>query len=187
MIWQRLALVAVAVGMVLVLFVKGRHRGDQSSVSAFYVPSQPSAWLQLAGDVRYPGAYPLSVIKMADSVINVAEPLCAAQYNRLMLERLLEQQGGARLTIACQPDNAPGLVVINSLLPQQRLVLLGSIVLSTATADELCLVPGIGPVMAQRLIDHRQKSGVFKRIEDLLLIKGIGYKKLEALKKYLTI
>lgn len=185
--WQRLALVAVAVGMVLVLFAKGRYKGDQSLVSAFYVPSQPSAWLQLAGDVRYPGAYPLDVIKMTNDVINVAEPLCVIQYDQLMLERLLEQQGGASLTIACQPDNASGLVLISPLLPQQHLVLLGSIALNTATADELCLVPGIGPVMAQRLIDHRQKSGGFKRFEDLLLIKGIGYKKLEVLKKYLTI
>lgn len=186
-IWQRLALVTVAVGMMLAIAVKGRHEGKRPTVPAFHVSPSTAAWLQLTGDVRYRGTYPLSDIKMANGVIIMTEPWCVVQYDQLMLERLLRKQGGASLAIACPSGNASGLTVIRPLSPQQRLVLLGSIALNDATADELCLVPGIGPVMARRLIEYRQKNGEFKRFEDLMQVKGIGYKKLDALKKHLTI
>jgi competence protein ComEA len=59
--------------------------------------------------------------------------------------------------------------------------------LNAATLKELEELPGIGPVMAQRIIDTRQKSGRFRRVEDLLAIRGISQKKMEALRPYVTI
>ena len=48
-------------------------------------------------------------------------------------------------------------------------------------------MPGIGPVTAQRIIDLRQKSGRLKRVEDLLAVRGISQKKLDALRPYVTV
>jgi competence ComEA-like helix-hairpin-helix protein len=59
--------------------------------------------------------------------------------------------------------------------------------LNLANVKELQELPGIGPVTAQRIIDMRQKSGRFKRVEDLLAIRGISQKKLDALRPYVTI
>jgi competence protein ComEA len=59
--------------------------------------------------------------------------------------------------------------------------------LNVANVKELQELPGIGPVTAQRIIDMRQKSGRFKRVEDLLAIRGISQKKLDALRPYVTI
>ena len=59
--------------------------------------------------------------------------------------------------------------------------------LNLANAKELQELPGVGPVTAQRIIDMRQKSGRFKRVEDLLAIRGISQKKLDALRPYVTI
>jgi competence ComEA-like helix-hairpin-helix protein len=59
--------------------------------------------------------------------------------------------------------------------------------LNAAGLKELEELPGIGPVMAQRIIDTRQKSGRFRRVEDLLAIRGISQKKLEALRPYVII
>jgi len=59
--------------------------------------------------------------------------------------------------------------------------------LNAATIKELEELPGVGPVTAQRIIDARQKSGRFRRIEDLLAIRGISTKRLEALRPYVTI
>ena len=53
--------------------------------------------------------------------------------------------------------------------------------LNAATTKELEELPGVGPVTAQRIIDARQKSGRFRRVEDLLAIRGISTKRLEAL------
>ena len=59
--------------------------------------------------------------------------------------------------------------------------------LNAANVKELEELPGIGPVTAQRIIDMRQKSGRFKRVEDLLAVRGISQKKLDALRPYVTV
>ena len=45
----------------------------------------------------------------------------------------------------------------------------------------------MGAVTAQRIIDMRQKSGRFHRVEDLLAIRGISQKKLDAMRPYVTV
>src|ERR1700676_1543184 len=59
--------------------------------------------------------------------------------------------------------------------------------LNLANAKELQELPGVGPVTAQRIIDMRQKSGRFHRVEDLLAVRGISQKKLDAMRPYVTI
>lgn len=56
-----------------------------------------------------------------------------------------------------------------------------------ATAEELELLPGIGPAIAQRIVDHRRQYGPFSTVEELIEVKGIGEKTLEKLKPYITI
>ena len=51
-----------------------------------------------------------------------------------------------------------------------------SINLNTATLDQLETLPGIGRKTAERIVEHRQKSGGFKKIEELMNVKGIGEK-----------
>ena len=59
--------------------------------------------------------------------------------------------------------------------------------LNAANAKELQELPGVGPVTAQRIIDLREKSGRFKRVEDLLAVRGISQKKLDAMRPYVTV
>ena len=59
--------------------------------------------------------------------------------------------------------------------------------LNTATSEELQEVPGIGPVTAEKILQMRKAYGPFKSVDDLLAIKGIGHKRLEKMRKYLTV
>jgi competence protein ComEA len=51
--------------------------------------------------------------------------------------------------------------------------------LNRATAAEIESLPGIGPVLAQRVIDYRSSAGGFRGVDDLRHVKGIGAKKFE--------
>jgi competence protein ComEA len=61
-------------------------------------------------------------------------------------------------------------------------ILLLIINLNTATQQELRSLPGIGPVLAGRIIEFRQKRHGFKRVEELLAIPGISEKKWKAIR-----
>jgi competence protein ComEA len=59
--------------------------------------------------------------------------------------------------------------------------------LNTADAEQLQLVPGIGPATADKILQMRKAYGAFKSVDDLLAIRGIGPKRLEKMRKYLTV
>ena len=59
--------------------------------------------------------------------------------------------------------------------------------INAATSDELQQVPGIGPVTADKILQMRKSYGAFKSVDDLLSIRGIGKKRLEKMRKYLTV
>jgi competence ComEA-like helix-hairpin-helix protein len=58
---------------------------------------------------------------------------------------------------------------------------------SSATAAELTLLPGIGPVLAERIVDHRENHGPFERPEALLAVPGIGPATLRAIEPWLVV
>jgi len=59
--------------------------------------------------------------------------------------------------------------------------------INKATLDELVKVRGIGPVMAKRIVEHRDKNGAFKSIDDLTQVQGIGGNKLQRIKDQVTV
>lgn len=59
--------------------------------------------------------------------------------------------------------------------------------LNTATVEQLQQVPGIGPTTATAIVRFREKSGPFRRPEDLLAIHGISQARLDKLRPYITV
>ena len=59
--------------------------------------------------------------------------------------------------------------------------------LNKATAGELERLPGIGPVLAQRIVTYREECGVFFSVEELTEVPGIGEKTLDSLRDYVSV
>ena len=59
--------------------------------------------------------------------------------------------------------------------------------INTAQSEELQKLPRVGPAIAQRILDYRKDNGNFKRIEDLMKVRGIGEKVFAQLKDLITV
>ena len=70
--------------------------------------------------------------------------------------------------------------------PQEVLVE-KSVNLNTATLEELDLLPGVGPAIAQRIIDYREQNSGFYDIEEIMEVSGIGEKTFAKLEPYITV
>lgn len=75
------------------------------------------------------------------------------------------------VTVASEPET-------ESVSPTEEIPT-GPIDINTATAAQLQTLPGIGEVIAQRIIDYRETNGPFTSVGELIKVKGIGEKRLE--------
>lgn len=59
--------------------------------------------------------------------------------------------------------------------------------INTATKEELCMLPGIGENMAESIIKYREENGNFSSVEEIMNVGGIGAKKFEKMRSYITV
>lgn len=69
----------------------------------------------------------------------------------------------------------------------QREKRIGPIDLNTATLEDLIGLPGVGEVLAKRILEYRAGHGKFTRVEELEKVKGLGKSKVQALKGHVLI
>ena len=79
------------------------------------------------------------------------------------------------------------LLVVLLLAAQAGSAEASSININTASAAELATLKGVGPAKAQAIIDHREKNGKFKNVDELRLVRGVGEKMLEKLRPQVTV
>ena len=63
----------------------------------------------------------------------------------------------------------------------------GKVNINTASVDQLTTLPGVGPKLAARIVEYRQKSGAFKSAQELMNVQGIGEKNFQSLQSYLAV
>lgn len=63
----------------------------------------------------------------------------------------------------------------------------GKVNINTASAEQLTALPGVGPKLAARIVEYRQKSGSFRATHDLLNVQGIGEKNFTKLEQYVSV
>ncbi|MCB1035483.1 MAG: helix-hairpin-helix domain-containing protein, partial [Acidobacteria bacterium] len=63
----------------------------------------------------------------------------------------------------------------------------GKVNVNQASADQLTMLPRVGPAIAERILEFRKENGPFKNVDDLLLVRGIGEKTLDLMKPYVSL
>ena len=110
----------------------------------------------------------------AAGLIVAALALCA-----LAGLRLTSQPAPAELVRASMPP--PSGAVLRALRDGENFEL------NRATQQDLQLLPGVGPKIAERILQERARRGGFERVEDLLAVQGIGPAKLERLARFVRV
>lgn len=84
-----------------------------------------------------------------------------------------------------EPDTIPGAGRDTTKLQTEQRS--GPIDLNTATLEDLIRLPGVGEVLARRILEYRARHGKFTRVEELEKVKGLGKSKVQALKTHVLI
>ena len=142
------------------------------------LPPQPLR-VHVAGAVARPDVYSLPPGAILQDAIAAAGGLQAqADLSRLNLAQPLAD--GQRIEVPLQVETAAAS-------GSRSVTSEGRLKLNSATAPELERLPGVGPVLAQKIIEYREQYGPFQRIEDLLQVDGIGPAKLEGLRELIVV
>ncbi len=190
-------------------FHNGRTEGlilesSQPNLPAAEETKEPSSiFVQVIGAVQKPGIYELPAKSRVFEAVEKAVPLPEAEVQALNLAKLLRDEekiivpwvgetAGNSLNSAQNPGLNPGSGSNSGTMNSEPAGISSGenekIDLNNATAQELdARLPGIGPTLAQRIIEYRQQHGAFRSIEDLQNVAGIGEKRFAQLKDCITV
>lgn len=133
-------------------------------------PTAAPIRIHVAGAVREPGVLELAPGSIVQDAVQAAGgALPEAQIDELNLAATLHE--GQRVFVPGAGEETVAMVAEGQLVP-----------INSASAPELERLPGIGPVLAQNIVEHRERYGPFQRAEDLLEVEGIGPAKLESIR-----
>jgi competence protein ComEA len=136
---------------------------------------RPQVTVHVTGAVRRPGLYRLAdASRVADAVERAGGPTRKAMLEALNLAAPLadgQQVLVPRRDATATATGAPGGTAA------------GPVSLSSATLEQLDTLPGVGPVTAQKILDHRTAHGAFRSVEELDAVPGIGPGTIEELRE----
>jgi competence protein ComEA len=127
-------------------------------------------FIEIAGEVARPGVYAFP-----------ASPTLPEIWRRAGAPGSLPVAAAAVLPQTRVAVGPAGEYQLERMSGERALTLGLALDLNSATAEDLEALPGIGPVLARRIIQHRENHGPYQKIEDLLAVHGMGKKKLAQL------
>lgn len=141
-------------------------------------PTPAPIRVHISGAVVHPGVISLPAGSIVAEAIDAAGgPTTHAQLEALNLAAPVRE--GERVVVPGSEENAQREV---DSLPPVDPSGLARIPLNSATAAELDLLPGIGPSLANAIVEYRQAEGPFQTVDELLEVPGIGPAKLAAIR-----
>ena len=156
--------------------------------------SAPSVVVYVAGAVAAPGVYTLGALsRVTDAMSAAGGALAAADLNVVNLAATVRD--GERIYVPVVGEIVPALVAGDAVTGDavtgdpaaSATVPTGPVNINTATADQLDVLPGVGPTTAAAIVAYRDQHGPFQSLDQLGDVHGIGPAKLDALRGLVTV
>jgi len=160
--------------------------GTNQSPGAASSPGQPLLVVYVAGKVRRPGLVRAPTgSRVADVLALAGGPLPGVDLTTLNLARQITDGEQINVGLPTQPPPTKPPGTTTSSTPSAAST--DPVNLNTATLAELDALPGVGPVLAQRILDYRTQNGPFTTIDQLQEVPGVGPKKFDSLKPHVRL
>ena len=177
---RRRALALAAAALVLLVVAGRTLAGAGTATSQPAAPlvaeraaATPKLVVHVAGAVRKPGLYRLAEgRRVADAVARAGGATAPADTAAINLAAPLAD--GMQVLVPSRVAGAAGTAAS------------GRVSLSSASLAELDALPGIGPITAQKIVDHRLANGGFRSVDDLDAVPGIGPARVEQLRELVS-
>ncbi len=174
--------------------LKRKKSCRQTSASENLPAEETEIKVYVSGEVEKPGLYKLKTGARVYDVLEMAGILPGADLTNAQPARKIQD---GETIVLYPPGQNPGITVPNKQGTNNASVSAsattstnanGLLNINTASAQELDeRLPGIGPTLAQRIVDYRSSNGAFASIEDINNVSGIGDKKFADIKELITV
>jgi len=174
---QKRALLAIgSLLLVLSVFIvaRGNSQPDEAMEVVPITIAEPEIFVDVTGAVNKPGVYTLTgKSRVIDAIKAAGDSAPGADLSTINLARVLND--GEQIYVDSTVVNSNGVRV-------SKAVRSGPININRATARQLDALDGVGPVIAQRIVEYRKINGSFLSIDDLQKVSGIGAAKFAQIK-----
>ena len=179
---QKRGLLALSAFLLLISFfivVRGNAQPPEVEMSSPVIVQEIEIFVDVAGAVNNPGVYSLSgQSRVIDAIKAAGDSAPGADLSTINLARIVSD--GEQIYV----DSASTSKTYGS---GKKNVRVGPVNLNRATKSQLDTLDGIGPVIAQRIIDYRKVNGPFLTIEDIQKVSGIGTAKFAQIKSKIQV
>ena len=196
-----LLLIVVIVGVGIVLY-KNINNEDNFIINSASDISEntpaiqieiPPVIIHIAGAVKNPGVYQLKSTDRIVDAVKIAEGATEeANLDLINLAAILKD--GQKIIIPYKTYSETGEEIntnthnnAESMYYSSPVSTSAKININTANANMLQTLPGIGPVLSERIIEHRNQNGLFGMIDDIMDVSGIAEKKYEGIKDLICV
>jgi competence protein ComEA len=173
---KRALLIIGTVLLLLSVFIVFRGNTEASAIPETLPITvvEPEIFVDVTGAVNKPGVYSLpGKSRVIDAIKAAGDSAPGADLSTINLARIVND--GEQIYVDSTVINSAGVRV-------SKTVHTGPININRATAHQLDALDGIGPVIAQRIVDYRKVNGSFVSIDDLQKVSGIGAAKFAQIK-----
>ena len=173
---KRALLIICSLILVLSVFIvaRGNSQPDEAMQVIPITITEPEIFVDVTGAVNKPGVYTLTgKSRVIDAIKAAGDSAPGADLSTINLARVLND--GEQIYVDSTVVNSNGVRV-------SKAVRSGPININRATARQLDALDGVGPVIAQRIVDYRKINGSFLTIDDLQKVSGIGAAKFAQIK-----